>query len=75
MIGKVIGAMVGERIAHSVGGISKTNGALLGAGAAMVLRRLGPAGLIAAAVGSYALKRHLAKRERAAAAGNTAAKP
>lgn len=63
MLGKVIGAMVGERIARRVGGVNQTGGALLGAGAAMLARRLGPMGLIAAALGGYALKRAYEKRE------------
>jgi hypothetical protein len=72
MIGKVIGAMVGERLARRVGGLSETNGALLGAGAAMVLRRMGPVGLAAAAIGGYALKKHFERREAAGATGDTA---
>ena len=66
MLGKVIGAMVGDRIAKRVGGLSETNGALLGAGAAVLLRRLGPVGLATAAIGGYALKRYYDKREGAA---------
>lgn len=65
MLGKIIGAVAGKRIAQQVGGISGTGGALLGAAAPAVLRRLGPAGMIAAAVGGYALKRYLDKREAA----------
>jgi hypothetical protein len=42
---------------------------LLGLGAAAVLRRLGPAGLIVAAAGGYAIKRHREKAERRASAG------
>lgn len=58
MLGKLIGAMVGQRAARHMDGISGTGGALLGVGAATLLRRLGPVGLIAAAAGGYALKRH-----------------
>lgn len=67
MIGKIIGAMAGERIAKQVGGIGGPGGALLGVGAATLLRRLGPVGLITAAVGGYALKRYYEKREATAA--------
>lgn len=70
MIGKIVGAMIGERIAKRVGGVNGAGGAILGAGAATLLRRLGPVGMIAAAVGGYALKRHYDKRE--AAPGTTA---
>lgn len=63
MIGKIIGALAGEKLAKR-SGISGTGGALLGAGAATLLRRLGPVGLIAAAVGGYALKKHRDKQQR-----------
>lgn len=63
MLGKIIGAAAGQRIAKNIGGIGGSEGALLGVVAATVLRRLGPAGLIAAAVGSYAIKRGLERRE------------
>lgn len=62
MLGKIIGAIAGRKVARHIDGIGGTGGTLLGIGAATVLRRMGPAGLIAAAVGSYALKRHLDKR-------------
>lgn len=65
MLGKVIGAIAGRKAARHIDGIGGTRGTLLGIGAATLLRRMGPAGLIAAAVGSYALKRHLEKREAA----------
>lgn len=60
MLVKIIGAIAGERIAKS-SGMTGTSGALLGAGAATVLRRLGPIGFIAAAAGGYALKKYLDK--------------
>ncbi len=58
MLGKLIGALAGERIAQHVGGVNGTGGALLGAGAAVLLRRLGPVGLVVAAAGGYALKKY-----------------
>ena len=66
MLGKVIGAVAGERIARHLNGVNGTGGALLGAGVATILRRLGPVGLIAAAAGGYVLKRHFDKRENSA---------
>ncbi|WP_083274607.1 hypothetical protein [Novosphingobium resinovorum] len=63
MIGKIIGAIAGQRVSRDVGGVGGTGGALLGVGAATVLRRLGPVGMVAAAAGGYALKKHLEKRE------------
>jgi hypothetical protein len=68
MIGKLIGAAVGQQAARHLSGVNGTGGALLGLGAAAVLRRLGPAGLIVAAAGGYAIKRHREKAERRASA-------
>lgn len=64
MIGKLIGAIAGKRLASNVGGVNETGGAVLGALAVPLIRRLGPLGLIAAAAGGYALKRHYEKQQR-----------
>lgn len=75
MLGKIIGAVAGRQVARHVGGVGGTSGALLGVGAAALLRRMGPGGMIAAAAGSYLLKRHLEKRElRKAAADRSPAR-
>ena len=59
MLGKIIGAIVGAKAARSEpGGLGGTGGALLGAAVPMVLRRFGPLGLVAVAVGGYAYKRY-----------------
>lgn len=63
MLGKIIGAVAGRRVARHIGGIGGPGGALLGIGAATLLRRMGPAGLIAATVGSYVIKRHFDKQK------------
>lgn len=63
MIGKIIGAVAGAKAADHVRGIGGTGGALLGVGAATLARRLSPLGLIALAVGGYAAKRYIDKRE------------
>lgn len=63
MIGKIIGAIAGKRAAQNVSGVDGTAGALLGVGAATLLRRLGPVGLVAAAVGGYALKKRHDKQQ------------
>lgn len=65
MIGKIIGAIAGQRAAKHVSGVSGPGGAVLGVGAAALARRLGPVGLVAAGVGGYFLKRHLEKRQAA----------
>jgi uncharacterized membrane protein len=67
MLGKLIGAIVGQKAAKHVAGVSGTGGALLGVAATTVLRRLGPLGLAAVAAGGYALKRHRDKAEKAQA--------
>ena len=66
MIGKLIGAFAGAKAASHVRGIGGTGGALLGAAAPAVIRRLGPVTLIAAAAGGYALKRYSDKRQKSA---------
>lgn len=67
MLGKLIGAFVGQKAAKHVGGVSGTGGALLGVAATTVLRRLGPLGLAAVAAGGYALKRRREKSAKAPA--------
>ncbi|WP_159981727.1 MULTISPECIES: hypothetical protein [unclassified Novosphingobium] len=65
MIGKIIGAVAGNQAAKHVQGIDGTGGAVLGVVATSVLKRLGPVGLVAAAVGGYALKRYSDRRRAA----------
>lgn len=64
MIGKLIGAIAGERAASHIRGINGPGGALLGVGAAALIRRLGPVGLAVAAAGGYALKRRHDRQQR-----------
>lgn len=63
MFGKIIGAIAGKKLASRPGGISSSGGALLGAGAVTVLRRLSPLGLVAALAGGYAAKRYYDKKQ------------
>ena len=65
MIGKIIGAAIGKKAADHMRGVSGTAGALLGAAAPMVLRRLSLPAMLAIAAGGYAYKRYNDKRERA----------
>ena len=75
MIGKLIGAVAGAKATEHVKGVGGAGGALLGMAAPMVLRRLGPMGLIAAAVGGYAYKRYADKQaKRPARRGRAKAK-
>lgn len=67
MIGKIVTALAGRSIARSVGGSSAgPTGALIGAAAPVLLtplaRRLGPVGMVAAAIGGVALTKYLTKR-------------
>jgi hypothetical protein len=62
LFGKVIGAIAGNRAAKHVQGVSGTGGTLLGFAAPMVIRRLGPLGLITAVAGGYAYKRYTDRR-------------
>ena len=66
MIGKIIGAVAGAKAAEHTRGIGGPGGALLGAGAVTMARRLGPLGLLAAVAGGYWLKRRNDKAERQA---------
>lgn len=67
MLGKILGAIAGSQVAQHVRGVDGAGGAVLGVAATSVLRRLGPVGLVTAAVGGYALKKHMEKREAAKA--------
>jgi hypothetical protein len=62
MLGKIFGAFAGERAARHFNGIDGPMGAALGVGAASVIRRFGPWGMIAVAVGGYAFKRYQDKK-------------
>ena len=64
MLGKLVGAIAGERAAQHVTGINGPVGAALGAGAVSVVRRFGPLGFIALAVGGYAFKRYRDKQKQ-----------
>lgn len=64
MIGKILGAVAGQRVAQNVSGVNGPAGALLGAGAVSVARRLGPIGLVVAGLGGYAFKRYRDKAKR-----------
>lgn len=62
MLGKIIGALAGARAARGRGGVDEPSGALLGMAAVAVTRRFGLPGILAAAAGSYALKRYAARK-------------
>jgi hypothetical protein len=62
MIGKIIGAVVGAKAAKRARGVDQPGGALLGVAAVALARRFGPLGMVAAAVGGYALNRYNERR-------------
>lgn len=67
MIGKIIGGIVGAKMAQrEPAGLQGPGGALLGIGAAALARRLSPLGLIALAAGGYAFKRYKDRQEKRA---------
>jgi hypothetical protein len=82
MIGKILGAVIGAKFAERSENVGGVDGALLGAGAVAVLRRMSVPALIAVAVGGYAYtvlaekkaapRRARPKRERKAPAAATA---
>jgi|GEM_PF-2233040 hypothetical protein len=63
VIGKIVSAMVGKKIAERTPGLSEGGGALIGLAAATVMRRMGPLGFVAAAGGGWLATRYLAKRQ------------
>lgn len=68
MIGKLLTAAAGRSIARTIGGASAgPAGAVIGAAAPAMIpaiaRRLGPGGMVAAAVGGMLFKRYLDRRK------------
>lgn len=63
MLGRLVSMMAGRSVARSVGGVAAgPAGVIVGALLPTILRRLGPQGMIAAAVGSYFVKRAMKER-------------
>ena len=63
MIGKVIGAFVGDRIARQTKGLGGAGGAALGVVAASVVRRMSLPAMVALGVGGYVAKKELDKQD------------
>lgn len=57
MIGKIIGAFVGDRLAKRTSGMSGAKGAALGVVGTAVLRRISLPAMAAIAAGGYAAKK------------------
>ena len=63
MLGKIIGGVVGAKMSRNAKGVDQPGGALMGVAAVAMARRFGLPGMVAAAVGGYALKRYNEKRQ------------
>ena len=62
MLGRIITMAAGRSIARNVGGVaSGPAGAVVGLLLPTILRRLGPGGMIAAAVGGHVVRRAMKK--------------
>jgi hypothetical protein len=66
MIGKILGALAGAKLSQHARSVNGPGGAVLGAAAVALARRMGPMGWVAAAAGGYALKRMAEKQNRTA---------
>ena len=58
MIGKIVGAALGAKAAEHTRSVGGAGGALLGVGAAALLRRMSLPAMLALAAGGYAYKRY-----------------
>lgn len=67
MIGKIVGAVLGAKAAEHTRGVGGAGGALLGMGAAAVLRRMSLPAMLALAAGGYAYKRYADRQTKPAA--------
>ncbi len=75
MIGKVIGAFVGDRLAKQTSSVGGATGAALGVVATTVLRRMSLPAMLAVAAGGYALKKFSERSEQKEAAPPTNGQP
>lgn len=63
MIGRIVTALAGSALARTVGGVAAgPAGAVIGMALPLVARRLGPMGMVAMAVGAWAVGRVVAAR-------------
>jgi hypothetical protein len=64
MLGKIISAVAGRAIGRRIGGAQAGSlGTVAGVALPMVLKRLGPMGMVGALVGGYAIKKYAASRD------------
>jgi trimethylamine:corrinoid methyltransferase-like protein len=72
MIGKIIGAIAGSKVAEHTRGIGGPTGAILGVGAATLARRLSLPALVAVSAGGYFAKKYFDKQQAAKPAAKRA---
>jgi hypothetical protein len=66
MFKKIVGASVGRKIANTTQSFSASTGAMIGAAAPFVIKRVSFPALVALGVGGYFVKRHLDRKEASA---------
>ena len=71
MFGKILGAGLGAKAAEHTRGIGGPMGAVIGAAAPVLLRRLSIPAMVAIAAGGYAYKKYSEKKEAREAAETT----
>jgi len=71
MIGKIIGAFAGSKLAKSTRGIGGPGGAMLGMGAVAIAKRASLPALIAISAGGYFVKKRMDKKAAAETAPET----
>lgn len=74
MIGKIIGAYAGDKLAKQTNGMGGAGGAALGVIAAAALRRLSLPAMLALGVGGYVAKKMFDKKQTEAAGTEPATK-
>ena len=75
MIGKVIGAFVGDRLAKQTTAVGGATGAALGVVATTVLRRMSLPAMIAVGAGGYLVKKFIDRQETEKATGTADTQP
>ena len=63
MIGKIIGAVAGSKLAENSRSVGGPAGALLGVGAATLARRMSLPVLLAASAGGYLIKKRMDRKQ------------
>ena len=73
MIGKIIGAFVGDKIAKQTRGVNGATGAALGVAATALVRRMSLPAMIVVGAGGYLAKKFIDKQEAEKTANETVA--